>query len=586
MPRSKKPKTVGPYQLMEEIGSGGQGTVWRAFKGEGGEAVAVKVLELTHPKRRARFIQEIQTHTALTAAGAANVMPLLDHNLIETRAGGVKGYLVMPLAEVSLQKVIETLRGRVELSLEVFCGIANGIRAAHSAGIVHRDVKPGNILFMNRSLREPLVSDFGICLLRETPDADRITEVGETVGAKYFMAPEQEHGGVTDVTFAADVYAAAKVLHFMLTGRYLLREKLETAFTVEELHREPRLEIVATEVLSRCIIEDPSQRIQDASQLHQVSERLLASFRSPASALRNGTNGGPLRRLYDSYGQLFLATPGQGALIFDEVQDQFRAYWLALHAEIEDDHAKAASAAEVLIRSQPPALAVTVALARADIEALFPNFRRLLEFITEQSESVAGFVAVAAVPQVAAGFLYMAASVVSLAQESWLFLEKLLSAKFKWTYQSARVFYSYGFDHPYFFHSHALGEDEPKHHDLFRTILSDPQIAAVTRLESEQLISLYAQADLLMSLRAAQLAEGGESVDRWADFGRFYPERVMPLLDRIQFEDDYSTGVLRAFGESREQFFARLNDRLQYIRHHYFGNSRYRYASIEEWHPR
>src|SRR5437764_9070207 len=131
--KSREEKKIGPYRLVEKIGEGGQGIVWRAFRGEGGEAVAVKVLRLSHPKKRARFIQEITIHSALSAARAPNVMPLLDHNLDETANNGVHGYIVMPLAEVSLADVIDTLRERLELSLEVLSVIAKGLDAAHKA---------------------------------------------------------------------------------------------------------------------------------------------------------------------------------------------------------------------------------------------------------------------------------------------------------------------------------------------------------------------------------------------------------------------------------------------------------------------
>lgn len=277
MAKSQKPREIGPYRLVDQIGSGGQGTVWRAFKGEAGEALAVKVLTLSHPKKRDRFLREIQTHAALTATKADNVIPLLDYDVTET-SNGIAGYLVMPRAEVSLQDVKETVKERLELSLEVFCGILNGIKAAHAAGIVHRDIKPGNILFMDRSLRQPLVSDFGIALLRDTPDSDR-TEACEIVSATSFMAPEQEHGGVTEVSFAADVYASAKVLHFMLTGRCLVRESLETAFTTDELQRDPRLQRVKSEILSMCIIEEAGARVQDASRLDAIAARLREDLR-------------------------------------------------------------------------------------------------------------------------------------------------------------------------------------------------------------------------------------------------------------------------------------------------------------------
>jgi serine/threonine protein kinase len=493
----------------------------------------------------------------------------------------------MPLAEVSLHEVIDTLRERLELSLELLCGIATGLAAAHRAGVVHRDLKPGNVLFTNRALREPLISDFGICLLRETPEQDRITEVGETVGAKYFMAPEQEHGGVSEVTFAADVYAAGKLLHFMLTNRYLVRERLETAFLPDEVRREPRLQIVLDEVLFRCVVEEPSARLQTGTELLEVCQRVLASFRSPPGA--TAANGGSLRKFYDTFTQMFVADdPRPASLVFDDLQNGMREGWRDLHERVESDGDDAALAAEQYVRSQPAPLAAALAMARVDAQSSFPHFKRLLEFTTELSEDLAGYAAVATIPHVEAGFLYMSCSLFALHHESWGMLEKLLTAKFKWVYQSSRPHYSYGFAHPDFFSSRALQREATRHNDLSRSILLDPQIADVTRLEKEHLFDKYAQTDLLMSLRAAQLEMRGEDASRWADFGRFYEERVTPLLEHIQHDSEYAAGVLRAFGESREEFFDRLNPRLEYIRRNFFSDARarYRYASIREWHPR
>ena len=583
--KSREEKTIGPYRLVERIGSGGQGTVWRAFKGEAGEAVAVKILRLSHPKKRTRFIQEVNIHAALSAAEAPNVMPLLGHNLEEAADSGVKGYLVMPLAELSLHDAIDTLRERLELSLELLCGVANGLAAAHKAGVVHRDLKPGNILFTNRALREPLISDFGICLLRETPDADRITEVGETVGAKYFMAPEQEHGGVSEVTFSADIYAAGKLLHFMLTGRYLVRERLETAFTADELAREPRLQLVLDELLARCVVENPAERVTDGTELLDLCQRLLGSFRSPSSG--GPGNGGTLRKAYDTFAQLFVAEDARSsALEFDELQNELRMRWVDLHPRLGSTRSDTAEAAEEYVRSLPRPLAATLAVARVDAGVLFPQFKRLLEFTTELSEDVAGYPAVASIPHVEAGLLYMSCSVYALHHESWQVLEKLLTAKFKWVYQSARAHYSYGFAHPYFFHAQALERKATDHNDVYRAVLLEPHVVEVTRLEKERLLDAYAQADFLMSLRAAQLELTGEDASRWADFGRFYEGRVTPLLERVQYDGEYAAGVLRAFGETREQFLAQVNTRLQYIRSNFFGGARYDFASLYEWHPR
>jgi hypothetical protein len=400
------------------------------------------------------------------------------------------------------------------------------------------------------------------------------------------MAPEQQHGGVSDVTPAADVYSAGKLLHYMLTGRYLDREHIEHAFQAEEFRREPRLQIVTDEILRRCIVENPAERLQTGAELLEVCQRVLASFRSPNGS-PNGSGGTPLRSLYESLAQSFAGDPRQASLVFDELQERFRTSWDELQQRIGADHQEEASAAaEHLVRSQSEALAAALALARMDAASLFPNFKRFLEFITEQSEGIPGYIAISTIPQVEAGFLYTASTLFALHHESWSVLEQLLGSKFKWVYQSARTRYSYGFSHPYFFHSYALARESTRHHDLFRSVLTDPAVSEATLLVKERLLDVYAQADLLMSLRAVQTDEQGEMASRWADFGRFYPERVTPLLERMYYEPDYASGVLRSFGETREEFFAKLNPRLQHIQRQYFSGTKFLYASLDEWHPR
>jgi serine/threonine protein kinase len=586
------PKKVGNYTLGERIGTGGQGVVYRSVRGEAGEPVAVKLLKLTRPKKRARFIQEIKIHAALSGNRAANIMPLLDHNLTETENGEVQGYLVMPLAKSSLDDVKDILHGRLELSLEIFCGIVDGVRAAHAGGVIHRDLKPANVLFLDAALREPLVSDFGICLLRETPDADRITEVGETVGAKFFMAPEQEHGGVSDVTPSADVYALGKLLHFMLTGRYIHRERLADAFTAEEMNGEPRLQIVADEILRKTIIEDPSQRVRDAQELHRICQEVLIRVKSGGSRFGGATPAAAgeateaLQQEYKLFQKVFTSeNTKRASLLFDGLFEAFDKSWQKLHGEIQTEPGKAATAVASLIREHRTLLSAALALARTDATNLYQSFKGLLEQITELSEGVEGYAAVSSVPQPVAGFLYMSSSLFALHHESWGTFQKHLTGKYRWVYQSGRPHYDYGFDHPDFFHSEALEQSGPKHHDLYRELLLDPEVVVVTRLEKERLYETYAQAQFLMSLRAAQLSERGETVRLWADFGRFYAERISILLDRIYSEPDYSAGLLAAFGESREEFFAKLNDRLRYIQRNYFGGGRYIYSSLSQWTP-
>lgn len=256
--------------------------MYRATRDEGTVA-AVKVIGLSKPKKRARFVQEIKIHALLSGEGASNIIPVLDHNLeqISDSENSVRGYIAMPLAVCSLQDRIGLYNLRTEFCLETFIGIVKGIRAAHQHGAIHRDIKPANVLFLDESLKDPLVSDFGICFLKETAENERMTEHGETVGARFFMAPEQERGGVTDVTESSDIYALGKLLHHMITSRFLYREELPKAFQDDELEKDKRLGIIRDELFARMIVEDAAKRIQSADQVLEIAARMLSDFQSP-----------------------------------------------------------------------------------------------------------------------------------------------------------------------------------------------------------------------------------------------------------------------------------------------------------------
>jgi serine/threonine protein kinase len=242
---------------------------------------ALKVIGLSKPKKRARFVQELKIHALLSEKHSPNIIPVLDHNLeqISDSENAVRGYIAMPVAICSLDDRYELYKLRTEFCLETFLGIVTGIQAAHQFGAIHRDIKPANILFLDESLREPMVSDFGICFLKETAESERVTEHGETVGARFFMAPEQERGGVTDVDESSDVYALGKLLHFMITSRYIFREELPNAFREEELAQDERLKIIRDELLARMIVEDRSKRIQSASEVLEITGKMLSAFR-------------------------------------------------------------------------------------------------------------------------------------------------------------------------------------------------------------------------------------------------------------------------------------------------------------------
>ncbi len=240
------------------------------------------MIGLSRPKKRARFIQEVKIHALLSNKNASNVIPILDHNLeqISNSENEVRGYIAMPMAICSLHDRYKLYNLRTEFCLETFLGIVNGIRAAHKLGAIHRDIKPANVLFLDESLKEPMVSDFGICFLKEAIDSQRVTEHGETVGARFFMAPEQERGGITDVSESSDIYALGKLLHFMITSRFLYREELSKAFQDNELTQDERLGTIRDDLLARMIVEDASKRIQSADEVLEIVRTMLDAFRS------------------------------------------------------------------------------------------------------------------------------------------------------------------------------------------------------------------------------------------------------------------------------------------------------------------
>jgi hypothetical protein len=274
------------------------------------------------------------------------------------------------------------------------------------------------------------------------------------------------------------------------------------------------------------------------------------------------------------------------SLQFDEAEQQLRVAWDSTYLSVKDTPQEAADAARSLIRDQPSVTALALAVARCDAVRLFPRFRQMLEFIAQMTNATPGYKAVAGVPHVQAGFLYMAASVIALHRESWLLLEKLLTTKFQWYFQSGRPLFSYGFDHPYFFHSEAMGRSAPRTHDLFRNELGSPEVTKATGLAGNEAIDAYLQAQMVMCLKTVQLRQAGEDVRIWPDFGRFYGGRVVPLFDRAHTDKDFAAGLCKGFAETPELFFERLNSRLGFIPAHFWSGAPYSYESITSWEPR
>lgn len=598
------PEYVGRWKLGRRLGKGRgrQAQVYEATTGEGGEVYALKLIHAKTAKKLSRFKQEVAQHKHLSDQRAPNIMPVLEESVEVHDDGTARGYIVMPLGVGTLDDFVGLFEGRLELSLEVFVGVLRGVEQAHAIGVIHRDLKPANIIFLDRSVAEPFISDFGICLLKAATLNERLTDVGETVGARWFMSPEQERGGVVEVSEAADVYALGKLLAYMLTGRYLFRENVDEAFTFEEIARDPRFAMVRDTILRRTIVLRVEERIQSATELRVTVEHLLQTFRgggTPSSTVQSPDGGvdtsgyenndsGPtassLRNAY-IHAVTFLAEGRTrlAKLQFDLACDRFVFRWSELSAAPTVDPKDAAHLAEALILDQAEGIGATLAMARFDAAELLSDYKRYVQYVMNWTEESAGDRRLRSVPHLCAGALYMMASVASLQRQAWGVLAFMLTAKFEWYYQSSRPLYGYAFDLPYFFNPEALERRATSAHDFYRAILSRPEIHQIIGIRSSEVYGAYAQAQFLMCVRAAQLNEQGEEVTPFADFGRFYAERLEPLLFRIQSDDAFAEGALRAFGESREDWFQKLPRRLTAIRQTFWDGGKFHWASINRW---
>src|SRR5438552_3763741 len=276
----------GDYELLEEIGRGGQGVVYRAHQKSLNRTVALKVIGLGHWATEAhlkRFRREAESAASLEHPC---IVPIYE---VGEREGTC--YFSMGFIEGDqLDEVVRREPMAPRRAAELIAKVARTVHYAHEHHILHRDIKPGNILLDQQG--EPHLTDFGLARLVETEST--VTRTLEVLGTPSYMAPEQAVGNNAQVTSATDVYGLGAVFYQLLTGHppfaggttyETIRLLLDTEPRQPRILN-PKIDRDLSTICLKCLEKDPRRRYSSALALSEDLERWLKH--EPIRARRSG----------------------------------------------------------------------------------------------------------------------------------------------------------------------------------------------------------------------------------------------------------------------------------------------------------
>src|SRR5215813_2399357 len=267
---------LGDYEILDEIGRGGMGVIYLARQRHPQRIVAVKRVLDYHPDSHETLKRFRREADAAASLDHPNILPIYE---VSESEDGLPFFSMKFATGGSLRMVGPALRRKPRECVQLMAKVARAVEYAHSQRILHRDLKPGNILLDGRG--EPLVSDFG---LAKWLDANRdITKSLNTFGTPGYTAPEQAEGKAADLTAAADVYSLGAILFELLTGRppfvganalAVIRQASETpAPKLRSLSHSHDRDLET--ICGRCLERDPKARYHSAGDLATDLERWL-----------------------------------------------------------------------------------------------------------------------------------------------------------------------------------------------------------------------------------------------------------------------------------------------------------------------
>jgi eukaryotic-like serine/threonine-protein kinase len=261
-------QTVSHYRILEKLGEGGMGIVYKARDTKLDRDIALKFLplELTKdPNARERFVHEAKAASALSHPNVCTIHDIQEH---ESSQGDKQMFIVMDLVDG------QTLRQKKDSisfkqAIDIGIQVADGLAAAHEKGIVHRDIKPENIMIRKDGIAQ--IMDFGLAKLRG--NVTRLTKEGSTVGTAGYMSPEQVQG--QDADHRSDIFSFGVLLYELLAGQLPFRGVHETALAYEIVNVDPppmssikpEIEPNLDAIVLECLEKDPRERTQSIAQV-------------------------------------------------------------------------------------------------------------------------------------------------------------------------------------------------------------------------------------------------------------------------------------------------------------------------------
>ena len=286
-------KTVSHYRILEKLGEGGMGIVYKAEDTKLDRTVALKFLPShlnASEQDKARFIQEAKAASALNHPNVCTIHDIQEH----------EGQMFIVMEFVDGQTLRDRTKSHIvnpKSAIDIGVQIADGLAAAHEKGIVHRDIKPENIMVRKDGIVQ--IMDFGLAKLR---GVSRLTKEGSTVGTAGYMSPEQVQGVEAD--HRSDIFSLGVLLYELFTGQLPFKGVHETALAYEIVNVDaappssvkPEIDPELERIIIECLDKEPNERTQSVKQVaidlkrarRESGKRRASRITAARPALRSG----------------------------------------------------------------------------------------------------------------------------------------------------------------------------------------------------------------------------------------------------------------------------------------------------------